>query len=78
MYLVYLDESGDPTLLPRSNTPFYIISAFILEPSLMRLVEEKIIDIKRYLEDIGIVTAKMEELKGSEIWRRIKKKYEGT
>lgn len=78
MYLVYLDESGDPTPLPRSNTPFYIISAFIIEPGFMRSVEEKIIRIKEYLENKGITTAKMDELKGSEIWRRIKKKYEGN
>ncbi len=75
MYLVYLDESGDPTPPPRSGTPFYIISAFLMRPDAMRIVEEKVDNIYGYLREKGVNIEKLEELKGSEIWKRIRKKY---
>ncbi|MCD6300685.1 MAG: DUF3800 domain-containing protein [Staphylothermus sp.] len=74
MYLVYLDESGDPTPPPRSGIPFYIISAFLMRPDAMRIVEEKVDNIYGYLREKGVNTEKLEELKGSEIWRKIRKK----
>lgn len=49
MYLMYVDESGDPGLLPASPTRYYILSGIVIHELEWRNLLDQIVDLRRDL-----------------------------